>query len=447
MWTVAQLAGDLAAGKTSSRELVEQALARIADRAGEGSRAFLKVYAEAARADADYADRLRKAGVRRSPVDGLPISVKDLFDVAGDVTRAGSKVLEKSPPAPRDAPAVARLRAAGAVLVGRTNMVEFAFGGVGLNPHYGTPKNPYDRKTGRVPGGSSSGAAVAQADGMAVMSLGSDTRGSIRGPAALCGVVGWKPTARRVPREGAFPLSFTLDSIGPLANSVACCAAYDAILAGEPEAPLPSLDIEGLRLLLPRSSALEDLDAGVRSAFDAALGALRKAGALVTELAVPAFDRQAEYFKGGGYAGAEAYHIHRAREARIAEYDPRVGKRVLLGQSLTASDYLAFGDLRAAFIAEVERLVSGFDAFVMPTVPCIAPTIAQTDASDEDYFRWNMRILRNNGLVNFLDGCGASLPCHAPGAAPVGIMVCGAAGTDRHTLAAAATIERALARR
>jgi aspartyl-tRNA(Asn)/glutamyl-tRNA(Gln) amidotransferase subunit A len=341
---------------------------------------------------------------------------------------------------------VARLRAAGAVLIGRTNMVEFAFGGVGLNPHYGTPKNPYDRRSGRVPGGSSSGAAVAQADGMAVMSLGSDTRGSIRGPAALCGVTGWKPTAQRVPREGAFPLSFTLDSIGPLANSVACCAAYDAVLAGERGAALPSLDIRGLRLLLPRSSALEDLDREVESAFDSALNRLRKAGALVTEVRVPAFDRQAEYFKGGGYAGAEAYHIHRAREARIGEYDPRVGKRVLLGQSLSASDYLGFSDLRAAFIAEVERVVAGFDAFVMPSVPCIAPTIAEADASDEDYFRWNMRILRNNGLVNFLDGCGASLPCHAPGAAPVGLMVCGVAGTDRHTLAAAATIERALAR-
>ena len=446
MWTVAQLSADLAAGKTSSRDLVEQALARIGDRAGEGSRAFLKVYTEAARADADHADRLRKAGVRRSPVDGLPVSLKDLFDVAGDVTMAGSKVMAGSPKARADAPAVARLRAAGAVLMGRTNMVEFAFGGVGLNPHYGTPKNPYDRKSGRVPGGSSSGAAVAQADGMAVMSLGSDTRGSIRGPAALCGVTGWKPTAHRVPREGAFPLSFTLDSIGPLANSVACCAAYDAVLAGERAAPLPSLDIRGLRLLLPRSSALEDLDREVESAFDAALNRLRKAGALVTEVRVPAFDRQAEYFKGGGYAGAEAYHIHRAREARIGEYDPRVGKRVLLGQSLSASDYLGFSDLRTAFIAEVERVVAGFDAFVMPSVPCIAPTIAEADASDEDYFRWNMRILRNNGLVNFLDGCGASLPCHAPGAAPVGLMVCGVAGTDRHTLAAAATIERALAR-
>jgi aspartyl-tRNA(Asn)/glutamyl-tRNA(Gln) amidotransferase subunit A len=443
MWTVAQLGADLAAGRTSSRELVELALARIGERGGEGGRAFLKVYAESARADADAADRLRKAGVRRSAIDGLPVSLKDLFDVAGDVTRAGSRVLEKL--ALQDAGAVARLRAAGAVFIGRTNMVEFAFGGVGLNPHYGTPRNPFDRKTGRVPGGSSSGAAVAQADGMCVMALGSDTRGSIRGPAALCGLVGWKPTAARVPRDGAFPLSFTLDSVGPLVNSVACAAAYDAVLAGEPESRL-DLDVKGVRLLLPRSSALEDLDREVGAAFETSLSRLSKAGVLITERPVPAFDRQGEYFKGGGYAGAEAYHIHRALQERIADYDPRVGKRVLLGKSLSASDYLAFGDLRAAYMQEVGAVAAPFDAIVMPTVPCIAPTIAEADASDDDYFRWNMRILRNNGLINFLDGCAASVPCHEPGRAPVGMMVCGTAGTDRHTLAAAAAIERALSR-
>src|SRR5437868_2779899 len=248
MWTVAQLERDLIADRTTSRELIEQALAKIGAPYGEGARAFLKVYAETARAEADYTDKLRKQGLRRSAVDGLPVSLKDLFDVAGDVTRAGSKVLALE--AREDATAVARLRAAGAIFVGRTNMVEFAFGGVGLNPHYGTPRNPWDRAGARVPGGSSSGAAVAQAEGMCVMALGTDTRGSIRAPAALCGVVGWKPTASRVPRDGAFPLSYTLDSVGPLANPVACCAVYDAVLAGEPGAELTALDVRGLRLLL-----------------------------------------------------------------------------------------------------------------------------------------------------------------------------------------------------
>jgi aspartyl-tRNA(Asn)/glutamyl-tRNA(Gln) amidotransferase subunit A len=442
MWTVAQLAADLAAGRTSSRRLTEQALERIADRSGEGARALIEVYADSALAEADHSDRLRKGGVRRSPVDGLPVALKDLFDVAGDITRAGSKVLDER--ASTDAAAVARLRAAGAVFVGRTNMVEFAFGTTGINPHYGTPKNPWDRKTARIPGGSSSGAAVAQADGMCVMALGSDTRGSVRIPAALCGVTGFKPTTRRVPREGAFPLSYTLDSIGPLANSVACCATYDAILAGEAVGPLPEVAVKGLRLLLPQTVVREGLDPEVAESFENALDRVQRAGAVVTEKPVPAFDRQSEYFKGGGYAGAEAYAIHRRNAARLSEYDPRVAKRVLLGKDLSAADYVDFGLLRAAYQREVGATLEPFDAFVLPTVPCIAPPIAEVDASDEAYFGWNMRILGIVGLVNFLDGCAASLPCHARGAAPVGLMVCGPAMSDRRILAVAAAIERAL---
>ena len=444
MWTVAQLAADLAAGRTSSRRLTEEALAKIADPEGEGARAFIKVYAESALAEADFSDRLRKGGVRRSPVDGLPVSLKDLFDVGGDVTRAGSKVFEKK--AETDAPAVARLRAAGAVLLGRTNMVEFAFGTTGINPHYGTPRNPWDRATGRVPGGSSSGAGVAQADGMCVMALGTDTRGSIRIPSALCGVTGFKPTARRVPREGAFPLSYTLDSIGPLANSVACCATYDALLAGEAPQPLPALPVKGLRFLLPKSEVRDGLDPEVESAFQNAIEKLKRAGAIVTEKPVAAFDRSADYFKGGGYAGAEAYAIHRKNADRLGDYDPRVAKRVLLGKDLSAADYVDFNLMRAQFQREVDALMAPFDAFLLPTVPCIAPPIAEVNASDEAYFRWNGRILRLVGLVNFLDGCAVSLPCQAHGAAPVGLMVSGPAMSDRRILAVAAAVEGALAR-
>jgi len=447
MWTVAALASALRAGKTSSRELVEQALARIADPAGEGARAFMKVYAESARADADHSDRLRKAGVARSLVDGLPVSVKDLFDVAGDVTRAGSKVLADAAPAAADAPAIAKLRAAGAVIVGRSNMVEFAFGAVGTNPHYGTPKNPWDRKTGRVPGGSSSGAAVSVADGMAVMGLGTDTRGSIRQPAALCGIAGFKPTARRVSRKGAFPLSFTLDSVGPLANTIGCCATYDAILAGEPEDVLREQPARGLRLLLPRSSALEDLDPEVAKAFEAALAALSRAGAVIEERKVPAFDRQAEYFRNGGFAAAEAFAIHRRLLDRAGEYDPRVAKRVALGKDIAGWELVELGLMREAYMAEIGALMAPFDAFLAPTSPCVAPAIDEASASDEAYFRWNGRILRNTGLVNFLDGCAATLPCQAKGAAPVGLMVSGVAMTDRHLLATAKAIEGVLAAR
>ena len=456
MWTVNALSGDLAAGRTTSRALVETALARIAEPAGEGARAFMKVYADSARADADHADRLRKAGVVRSAVDGLPVSVKDLFDVGGDVTRAGSKVLADAPAASADATAVARLRAAGAVIVGRTNMVEFAFGTTGLNPHYGTPKNPWDRPRGgdadrrlggRVPGGSSSGAAVAQADGMCVMALGTDTRGSVRLPAALCGITGFKPTQQRVPRDGAFPLSFALDSIGPLANTVACCAAYDSILAHEQPQALPVIDARGLRFLVPRGSLVEDLDVEVARAFEASLDRLAAAGAVISHLSVPAFERQAEYFRGGGFAGAQAYAIHRCRTDRFSEYDPRVGKRIQMAGEISAADYVDLILLRQSYIKEVTAAVAPFDAFLMPTAPCVAPAIREVEASDEDFFRWTMRIIRNVGVVNFLDGCAVTLPCHAPGTPPVGLSVCGPALADRHILAAALSVEGVLAGR
>jgi aspartyl-tRNA(Asn)/glutamyl-tRNA(Gln) amidotransferase subunit A len=287
---------------------------------------------------------------------------------------------------------------------------------------------------------------VAQADGMAVMSLGSDTRGSIRQPAALCGVVGWKPTQRRVPLDGAFPLSYTLDTVGPLANTVACCAAYDAILSGEAGAPL-ALPAKGLRLLLPRANILDDLDPEVGAAFDAALRKLSAAGAIITEMAVPAFDRQAEYFKNGGFAGAEAVAIHRRWQDRFGEYDPRVAKRVAFGTEIGAADYVDLGRLRAEYMRTVEALAAPYDAMLMPTSPTIAPAIAEADRSDDDFFRWNFRILRNVGIVNFLDGCAVSLPCHAPGTAPVGLSVFGVAMADRHVLAAAAAIEGVLAAR
>jgi len=287
---------------------------------------------------------------------------------------------------------------------------------------------------------------VAQADGMCVMALGSDTRGSVRGPAALCGVVGFKPTQRRVSRDGAFPLSFTLDSVGPLANSVACCAAYDAVLAGETNARLAALPAKGLRLLVPRSSALEDLDPGVAKAFEAALVALGRAGATLEERKVAAFDRQGEYFKSGGFAAAEAFQIHRGRAERWSEYDPRVAKRVGFGKDIAGWELVELGLMRQAYIEEVGRLAAPFDAFLMPTSPCIAPTIAEASASDEAYFKWNGRILRNTGLINFLDGCAASVPCQAPGTAPVGLMVCGVAMADRHVLAAARAIEAVLSK-
>src|SRR5437660_7061288 len=254
--TVLDLAAALAAGQTTSRDLVEAALARIADPTGEGARAFVQIYADSARAAADAQDRLRKARYVASPLAGLPVSVKDLFDIAGERSLAGSKALDDLPPAEHDAPAIARLRTAGAVLIGRTNMTEFAFSGVGINPHYGTPGNPYDRRL--IPGGSSSGAAVSVGDGQAVVAIGSDTGGSVRIPAAFCGIAGFKPTQHRIPRDGAVPLSTTLDSIGPLANSIASCAISDVVMAGEPAVAPAPIPVEATRLGVPQSYLLDD---------------------------------------------------------------------------------------------------------------------------------------------------------------------------------------------
>src|SRR5580765_6781673 len=285
--TLATLAADLDAGRTTARKLVEECLARIADPAGEGARTFLHVDKDAAIAAADAMDQLRKAKGAPSRFAGIPVSIKDLFDIKGQVTRAGSRALDDSAPAEADAPVVARLRRAGFVVIGRTNMTEFAYSGIGINPHYGTPKGAWQRGVGHVPGGSSSGAAVSVVDRMAHGALGTDTGGSCRIPAAYNGIVGFKPTQRRVPLEGGVPLSFTLDSFGPLARSVGCCAVLDAVLANEPIVPLQPRPIRGMRLAVPTTVALDELDDAVSATFERALATLSRQGALVERIAVP----------------------------------------------------------------------------------------------------------------------------------------------------------------
>src|SRR5437879_5469445 len=283
--TLATLADDLDSGRTSARKLVDECLARIADTAGEGARAFIHVDAEAAIEAAEAMDRLRKAMAAPSRFAGIPVSIKDLFDIRGQVTRAGSRALEDSAPAEADAPVVARLRRAGFIVIGRTNMTEFAYSGIGINPHYGTPKSAWNRKEGHVPGGSSSGAAVSIADRMACGALGTDTGGSCRIPAAYNGIVGFKPTQRRVPLDGGVPLSSSLDSFGPLANSTSCCVVLDAVLAAEPSVPLRARPIPGTRLAVPTTVVLDDLDEAIATTFDRALQILSRHGALIARVA------------------------------------------------------------------------------------------------------------------------------------------------------------------
>lgn len=442
--TIAQQADDLRAGRTSSARLVEAALERIQAPGGEGARAFTRVYDAPARAAARASDELRAAGLARSPLDGLPVSIKDLFDVAGETTLAGSVARQGEAAATVDAPVVQRLRAAGAVIVGKTNMTEFAFSGLGINPHYGTPLNAWDRASGRIPGGSSSGAAVSVTDGMAVAGVGSDTGGSVRIPAAFCGLVGFKPTARRVPLQGALPLSASLDSIGPIAASVACCAQLDAILSGQDLAPAPAT-LRGLRLAVPLTVALDGMDDHVARSFRAALARLSAAGALVQELELPAFARLATINAKGGLTAAEAWWWHRDLIGKAgAKYDPRVVSRILRGKEISAADYLDVQQARAAWTAEVERAIEGFDALVLPTVPVVAPKVADLAASDDAYFAANGLILRNPTLVNFLDGAALSLPCHEAGTAPAGLMLAGPAMSDRRILSLGLAMESLL---
>jgi len=332
MSTLASLAADLDAGRTTARALVDECLAKIADTDGEGARVFLHVDAEAAIEAAEAMDRLREVNAAPSPFAGIPISIKDLFDIKGQVTRAGSRALEDSAPAAADAPVVARLRRAGFVVIGRTNMTEFAYSGIGINPHYGTPKGAWQRGTGHVPGGSSSGAAVSIIDGMAHGALGTDTGGSCRIPAAYNGIVGFKPTQRRVPLDGAVPLSFTLDSIGPLARTVNCCAVLDAVLANEPFTPLQPRPIKGMRLAVPNTVALDDLEDAVAKTFERALEKLAREGALIERIAVPEFLDIAPMSAKGGFAAAESYAWHRYLIVAKGDiYDPRVASRIMRG--------------------------------------------------------------------------------------------------------------------
>ena len=439
--TLSTLAADLETGRTTARKLVEQCLARIDDPAGEGARTFIHVDKDAALAAADAMDHLRKANAAPSPYAGIPVSIKDLYDIKGQVTRAGSRALEDSAPAEADAPVVARLRQAGFIVIGRTNMTEFAYSGIGINPHFGTPKSAWNRHVGHVPGGSSSGAAVSIADQMAYGALGTDTGGSCRIPAAYNGIVGYKPTQRRVPLDGGVPLSFSLDSFGPLARSVACCAVLDAVLADEAVQPLQPRPVKGMRLAVPTTIALDDLDEEVARTFERALQALSRHGALVERIEVPEFHDVGVMNGKGGFAAAESYAWHRYLLTSKGDvYDPRVRVRIQRGEGISAADYIDILNARRAFIARTEQRIAPYDALVLPTTANTPPVIADL-ADDQAFTTQNLRALRNCTLINMLDGCAISLPAHREGEVPVGLMLAAAGGADRRIFELAAGME------
>ena len=439
--TLAVLADDLEAGRISARQLVEDCLARIADPAGEGQRTFIGVDREAALQAADAMDRLRKAKAAPSRFAGIPVSIKDLFDIRGQVTRAGSRALEDSAPAERDAPAVARLRRAGMIVIGRTNMTEFAYSGIGINPHYGTPNGAWRRDVGHVPGGSSSGAAVSVVDRMAYGALGTDTGGSCRIPAAYNGIVGYKPTQRRIPLDGGVPLSFTLDSFGPLANSVQCCATLDAMLADEPIAPLRPRPIRGMHLAVPTTVALDELDDAVAKTFERALETLSRAGAQIERIEVPEFLDVGIMNTKGGFAASESYAWHRYLITSKGDmYDPRVAVRILRGESMSAADYIDLVNARRSLIARAAARLAPYDALVMPTTANTPPRIADLD-DDKAFAVANLRSLRNCTLINMIDGCAISIPGHRDGEVPVGLMLASSGGWDRRIFELAAGME------
>jgi aspartyl-tRNA(Asn)/glutamyl-tRNA(Gln) amidotransferase subunit A len=439
-------AGELiATGRARAATLIEASLAA----ADALPHAFVRRFDAQARAVAAAVDAQRAAGAPVPPLAGLAVSVKDLFDVAGQPTTAGSKSLADAAPAAVDAPAVARLRAAGAALVGHSNLTEFAYSGVGINRFHGTPANAATARldaTPRIPGGSTSGGAVSVAGGAAWAALGSDTNGSIRIPAALHGLVGFKSTARCVPTDGCIPLSTTQDTAGAITRSVRDAIALHEVLAAKRVATT-ALPIDALRLGVPATRMLDALEPAVAAAFDATLQRLSRAGARIVPLSMPEIGELQSLVATGGFAAAESWAWHRGRlAAREADYDPRVVLRIRAGASMSAADYIDLVRGRAAWIARMEKTLAPFDALLSPTVPIVAPPLAPLVDDDAAFFATNALLLRNPSVVNVLDGCAISLPCQAPGTLPVGLMAWGPALADDHLLDAALQIEAALAR-
>lgn len=427
----------------SSRERLEQVLVRLEARRGD-ERVFLKIYATEARAAADAADIRSRSGTSLGPLDGVIVSIKDIFDVAGEPTLAASLIRRSAAPAARDALVVERLRRAGAVILGKTNGNEFCFTSDGINPHYGTPGNACDPTL--IPGGSSSGAGVSVAEGTSKIAIGSDTGGSVRIPAALNGVVGFKPTARRIPLDGAFPLSPTLDSIGPLARSVAECAAADAIMAGDTATELIGLPLARVRVGVPRGCLLADIEGPIATRFEIALDLLRRNGAVVSDCAID--DLLAEMritTRDASIASVEAAEIHADwLRAGVEPVDPRTSGPLRRRLDFPAWAYLRMMRRRSELVAAMDVRLRNVDALVMPTVPIFAPPIDRVLSDERFAEQTETLLLRNTQIVNQFDLTAISLPMKIL-PLPAGLMVVARGGEDRRLLALAASIEKFVA--
>lgn len=428
--------------KMSARQRLENILKRLDERKQDEA-VYVKLYAVSARAEADAADLRAASGKNLGPLDGKIISIKDLFDVAGEPTLAGSTIRQTAEPATRDAVVIERLRQAGAIIIGKTHMTEFAFTAVGLNPHYNVPGNAYDNSL--VAGGSSSGAAVSAGEASCDIAIGSDTGGSVRIPAALNGVVGFKPTHGRVPLTGAFPLSPNLDSIGPLAKTVAACADADAIMAGEEPLPLAPVDLAGLKIGMAQGIVLRDMETDVAEAYQLVLDKLAKAGAILNDCS---FDTLITTLRTGpnkgSITGIEAAHIHREwLHDTSMPVDSRVSVPLRERLKTPDADYRDLLAFRAELVKQADVLMSGFDVVIMPTTPIKAVPIAQVDKDVPEYDRVETLYLRNTQIVNQFAMTALSIPMPMP-ARPAGLMLVGRNGSDRKILAIGAAVERLL---
>lgn len=441
--SVAQLSALLQAGALDPRALAEETLDAIASHPDRAI--FTLLTPERARREAEASARRIAEGRSRGVLEGIPVAWKDLFDIEGVVTTAGSKVLAANAPASGDAAVVRALKAAGMVAVGRTNMSEFAFSGIGINPHYGTPKNAASTDVPRIPGGSSSGAGVAVAVGLVPVAIGTDTGGSIRIPAAFNGVVGYKATRGRYAMDGVFPLSKSLDSLGPLCRTVQDAVWVDAAMRGRTASEVSRGTLAGQSLVVPETVFFDGIEAGVAAAFEAALERLAAAGARIRRQAFPIFTALFELIaERGALVTAEAYALHRTRLAGLeaAGMDPRVVSRTRNGEKISAPDYIHILETRERMIAEMARSVAPGEILVSPTLPHVAPAIEPLLTDDNRFFAANAKTLRNTQIGNFLDWCGVSIPCGVGAAGmPVGCLLSGMPHSDGHLLAVALAAE------
>lgn len=409
--------------------------------------AFVRTFFDGALTQAKAIDSQHKAGLPLPPLAGLSISIKDLFDVAGWPSTAASRAMLPAAPAAQDCPAVARLRRAGAALIGHCNMSEFAFSGVGINPHYGTPSNPATMKldpSPRIPGGSTSGGAVSMAGGAAWATLGSDTGGSIRIPAALQGLVGFKNSQRLTPNAGCIPLSQSLDTTCAITLSVRDAVLMHEILADR-KVHMPNRPLRSRRFAVAKEVMQDHMDATVSTAFERTLALLSDAGAQIETVSIAPLLELPSLLAHGSLPAAESWAWHRQRlSEREQDYDPRVARRIRLGEQMSAADYIDVLNGRQAWIARMQAVLQNFDAVLSPTVPIVAPEIAPLLASDEQFFAINSLLLRNTAIVNMLDGCAISIPCHQSQEMPVGLMIWSSGLRDDTVLDAALQIETCL---